>query len=112
MIKYIRSFSFEIKKKRRIHLFYRDFMTFASNGNVYQKIARNDKFYLIYITSVSLVLMIINELSLFLSLSLEETRNHHYKRKVDVLRFKIGCKTMQISFKLVSSSVSQIKKLS
>ena len=70
MIKYIRSFSFEIKKKRRIHLFYRDFMTFASNGNVYQKIARNDKFYLIYITSVSLVLMIINELSLFLSLSL------------------------------------------
>lgn len=48
-----------------------------------KKIARNDKFYLIYITSVSLVLMIINELSL----SLEETRNHHYKRKVDVLRF-------------------------
>lgn len=70
MMKYIRSFSFEIKKKRRIHLFYRDFMTFASNGNVYQKIARNDKFYLIYITSVSLVLMIINEFSLFLSLSL------------------------------------------
>lgn len=66
MMKYIRSFSFEIKKKRRIHLFYRDFMTFASNGNVYQKIARNDKFYLIYITSVSLVLMIINELSLSL----------------------------------------------
>lgn len=66
MIKYIRSFSFEKKKKRRIHLFYRDFMTFASNGNVYQKIARNDKFYLIYITSVSLVLMIINELSLSL----------------------------------------------
>ena len=70
MMKYIRSFSFEIKKKRRIHLFYRDFMIFASNGNVYQKIARNDKFYLIYITSVSLVLMIINEFSLFLSLSL------------------------------------------
>lgn len=45
-------------------------MIFASNGNVYQKIARNDKFYLIYITSVILVLMIINELSLFLSLSL------------------------------------------
>lgn len=32
------------------------------------------------------------------TLCLEETRNHDYKRKVDVPRFKIGCKIMQISF--------------
>lgn len=100
MIKYIRSFSFEIKKNSFIVILW-----YLSVTEMFiKKIARNDKFYLIYITSVSLVLMIINELSLF-------GRNTKPPLQKKSWRSPFQCKTMQISFKLVSSSVSQIKKI-